>query len=153
MSGPARPRPPAAPAAQPSAAELLAWAEQVLTLQAAGLGGARARAAAILARQAIEAALAELWAARGLAPLVGCPLRAQLLCLGGVLGDRGLAAEAAQLWGVLSGACHHHPYELAPTAQELAAWVAAAGGVLGRLAAHARPGGQGRAASGRPGWA
>ena len=35
------------------------------------------------------------------------------------LSNRDLARETAAAWSDLSRACHHHPYELAPTANEL----------------------------------
>jgi hypothetical protein len=88
------------------------------------------RASALLARQALEASVARLWERRGL-ELRGCPMRAQLICLRSYLGDGDLAARAAHAWSALSRACHHHPYELAPTAAELEAWFA----VVGELAA------------------
>ena len=43
----------------------------------------------------------------------------QLLCLTVYLSNRELAREAAAAWSDLSRARHHHPYELAPTANEL----------------------------------
>ncbi len=49
-------------------------------------------------------------------------MRAQLICLRTYLGDADLAARAAHAWSALNGACHHHPYELAPTAPELQGW-------------------------------
>jgi hypothetical protein len=36
--------------------------------------------------------------------------------------NRELAGNVAFTWGALSSACHHHVYELAPTAQELFLW-------------------------------
>jgi hypothetical protein len=36
--------------------------------------------------------------------------------------NRELAGSVAFTWGALSNACHHHVYELAPTAQELSLW-------------------------------
>ena len=49
-------------------------------------------------------------------------MRAQLICLRTYLGDAELAARAGHAWSALSRACHHHPYELAPTAWELDGW-------------------------------
>ena len=37
--------------------------------------------------------------------------------------DGTLPAQLHEAWGSLSRACHHHPYELAPTAGELATWI------------------------------
>ena len=34
-------------------------------------------------------------------------------------------AQLHEAWGALSRACHHHPYELAPTAGELSGWIEA----------------------------
>ena len=83
-----------------------------------GTVGAWPRAAALLARQALEAAMDELWAAR--APAVaGLSGRAQLTCLPEYLRDPALAGEVAFTWSMLSDACHAHAYELGPTAQEL----------------------------------
>ena len=82
------------------------------------------RASALLARQALEAVLADLWNVR--APgLERCPMRAQLLCVEACLPKRGdLAARVRYAWAGLSRACHQHPYELPPTLSELTAWVA-----------------------------
>ena len=82
------------------------------------------RASALLARQALETTLAELWRVR--APGVEqCSMRAQLLCVDGCLPDAGdLAARVRYAWAGLSRACHQHPYELPPTMSELAGWVA-----------------------------
>jgi hypothetical protein len=82
------------------------------------------RAAALLARQALEAALADHWRRR--APgLERASMRAQLACLPDYLGDRRLAADIAFTWSALSEACHHHAYEIGPTASELDGWLAA----------------------------
>ncbi len=103
--------------------ELLALADEVLRDHATAWGGSWARAVALLTRQALEAALDQLWRSRRV-DLSGVSARAQLLCLGPYLDDDTLAAQVAYAWGALSRACHHHPYELAPTADELARWVA-----------------------------
>jgi hypothetical protein len=109
-------------AAALSSKELLGLAERVLDERGTILAACRPRAAAVLARQALEAALAELWTARGLT-LAGCSTRAQLACLRSYLGDDRLAADIQHTWGALTGVCHHHPYELGPTATELRAWL------------------------------
>jgi hypothetical protein len=80
------------------------------------------RAAALLGRQALEAALADLWRRKRL-NLAACPGRIQLLCLPTYLGDAALAGRAAHAWAALSHACHYRTYELAPTATELGAWL------------------------------
>src|SRR5579864_473196 len=76
------------------------------------------RAAALLARQGLELALARLWEAT--APgLERAPARCQLLCVGDMLNDRELGGRATLTWHSLSNACHHRVYELPPTAGEL----------------------------------
>jgi hypothetical protein len=76
------------------------------------------RAAALLARQALEETLGDLWLRR--APgMQRATARAQLACLADYLGDPGLAGDIVFTWSALSSACHHHEYELAPTAVEL----------------------------------
>ena len=76
------------------------------------------RAAAFLALRALEASVLGLWQRRTL-DLQGCSMRAQLICLRTYLGDVELAARAGHAWSALNRACHHHTYELAPTAWEL----------------------------------
>lgn len=81
------------------------------------------RAAAILARQALEVAVDEL--CRTVHDDLGdCrSSRAQLLCLERAV-DPDLARETAHTWQALSRACHVHAYELPPTAEELLGWIA-----------------------------
>ena len=91
------------------------------------------RAAALFARQALEAAMGELWASkRQAAALSGCSMRSQELCLTAYL-DPATASRTAYLLAVLSQACHYHPYELASTAAELTGWLDQATQVLTRL--------------------
>jgi hypothetical protein len=73
----------------------------------------------------VEAALTQLWraVAQGLEL---CSARAQLLCLPAYI-DPELAKRATHAWSSLSEACHYHPYELAPIADELVSWLAVAG--------------------------
>jgi len=80
------------------------------------------RAVALLARQALEASLQNLWLKRDVK--VGwASERAQLLCLPGVLGNVRLAADTTLAWNALSEASHQHAYELPPTAGELTTWL------------------------------
>lgn len=80
------------------------------------------RATALLARQALEAALDDFWRVR--APgMEHCSARAQLLCLPYYLGDEELAERVSYAWAGLSRACHQHPYELSPTSSELNGWL------------------------------
>ena len=79
------------------------------------------RAAAIIACQAFEISLDRFWLA--VAPSVGhASKRAQLICLAEYT-DSKLASRIRYIWHGLSVACHHHAYELPPTAQELEGWL------------------------------
>jgi len=89
------------------------------------------RASALLALQALEASLGRLWKRRAL-DLQGCTMRTQLICLRTYLDDAGLAARAGHAWSALSRACHHHPYELAPTSTELGSWLPVVGELVER---------------------
>lgn len=108
-----------------SPADLVAMARRLL----AGSGrapdlaaGVWPRAAAVLARQALEVSLTGLWVQRGL-DMARASARAQLLCLGEYLSDPQVVADARFTWWALSRACHHHPYELAPTVAEIEGWL------------------------------
>ena len=91
------------------------------------------RATALLARQALEAALDDFWNVR--APgMEHCSMKAQLLCLPHYLGDEPLAERASYAWAGLSRACHQHPYELPPTSVELLGWL----GTVEELVANVR---------------
>ena len=105
-----------------SPAQILDEARRIMEAsdQAAGVWP---RTTAVLGRLALEAALGGFWARR--APgLEAGNARAQLLCLLIALDDRAIAARAGFVYAALSGACHYHPYELAPTAAELSHWLA-----------------------------
>ncbi len=103
-------------------AEALAVAQKLLDRPDVKTAGLWPRAAALLARQALEQGLDEYWKAKGLA-LAALPTRPQLICLREYLGDEPLAASLHHAWNALSAACHHHPYEMAPTAPELERWM------------------------------
>ena len=76
------------------------------------------RCGAILGRQSIELALSDLWLVA--APKIReCPFRDQFLCLPVYLGEEDLAVATHAAWTALSDVCHHHPYELTPSAAEL----------------------------------
>jgi hypothetical protein len=101
---------------------LLVHAYNVLESPPKPLAGRWPRAVALLARQALEGSLADLWTKRE--PKIGwASERSQLLCLPQILGNRRLAADTTLAWNALSEACHQHPYDLPPTAGELAAWL------------------------------
>jgi cytochrome c5 len=80
------------------------------------------RAAALLIRQALEEAVDAYWTMRQV-PLESVSTQTQLVCLRMMTADGAAPAQLHETWGALSRACHHHPYELAPTVEELAAWI------------------------------
>lgn len=101
-----------------SPGQLLDQAHGLLDDPARGTVSAWSRAAALLARQALEEALRRFW--RVQAPGVEwTSMRAQLACLRLYLPSADVAAEVAFAWYALSRATHHHPYELDPTREEL----------------------------------
>jgi len=102
--------------------ETLSFARGLLDRSDVATRGLWPRAAALLGRQALEDAISWIWLVQ--APgLEDCSMRAQMLCLSEYLGNEQVAEEAAHIYARLSWACHHHPYELAPTAIELRAWL------------------------------
>lgn len=109
-------------------ADLLAMAESLVQRPDAGTAGVWPRAAALLTRQALEAALDDVWT-RTAPGVASSSARAQLLCLPEYLGNRALAGEVSVAWAALSRACHHQAYSLPPTAVELGQWI----GVVRRL--------------------
>ena len=99
--------------------QLFDAARDLMQRPGASLDGIWPRAAALLARQALEAAMAELWAAnRQAVGLSAATMWSQELCLTAYL-DPATASRITYLLAALSHACHYHPYELAPTAAEL----------------------------------
>ena len=84
----------------------------------AGAGELGVRAAAVMARQAIEYAMEDFWLLResGVNPVSA---RVRLLCLREYLSNEELARDASFAFHALSRLCHHHPCELAPTEGEL----------------------------------
>ena len=103
-------------------AELLAMARQLLGRASPDTAGLWPRAASLLARQALETLVDEFWQSQRL-PLESCPTLTQLICLREYLDDDDLAGRLHHAWHALSRGCHHHPYELAPTATELSGWM------------------------------
>ena len=104
-----------------SPADLVAAARTVLDHPDALSGSAWARSTALLARQALEAAIAGFWR-REVPEEVTGSFTTQLLCLRSYVPAE-VAAGAFEAWAALSSACHHHAYDLAPTAAELHHWV------------------------------
>jgi hypothetical protein len=96
---------------------LLQAARRLLERPDARTVGLWPRAAAYLTRQALELLLDELWKKR--APgTEETSTRAQLICLPSYV-ENNLSGRVSYTWNALSHACHHHSYELAPTATEL----------------------------------
>jgi hypothetical protein len=89
------------------------------TLDAAGTlpQRRRTRAAAVVARAALELAVDARLAEHGL-DLTRATMRSRLICLTTLVdGDAGEAAAVA--WAGLSAGCHQHAYELTPTWAEI----------------------------------
>ena len=104
-------------------ADVLGMARQLLDRATPETAGMWPRTAALLARQALEMAVDEYWAAQRLG-LESCATRQQLICLRQYVDDDDLAGGIHHAWNALSSACHQHPYELAPTVGELSSWIA-----------------------------
>ncbi len=124
--------------------DLIAAARQMLDDPTRATVSAWPRAAALLARQSLERALADYWDSR--LPGAGqLNMRTQLNCTHIYLG-REVAGELTYTWYALSRATHHHPYELDPTREELSSLVQSASRLVNALAAKTAPAGD-RAAS------
>ena len=95
------------------------------------------RAAAMMARQAMELSLEQFWSAHapGARQASG---RAQFLALHALDVPAAVVAEGHVTWSALSRACHHHPYDLSPTRNELAGWLDAVERFHKALVEHAR---------------
>lgn len=118
--------------------QVLAFARNLMERTDPATAGLWPRATALLARQALEAALDDLWRVR--APgMEHCPMKAQLLCLPHYLGDEQHAERVAYAWAGLSRGCHQHPYELPPTSPELSGCIQVVEELLNRIAAMVRP--------------
>lgn len=104
--------------ADPRPSDLLVVARRMLSTRGTLPVVVRSRAAAVLARQALEGALAEYWAHR-LTRVGGAPARVQLLCARHLLDRLDLAGDLSYLWSALSRVLHHHPTDTAPTQAEI----------------------------------
>lgn len=109
-------------------AALLRYAEQVLDGTVAVERARASRAAAFLVRQALEEIVLERCRGLGL-NLERASMRSRLIILR-ELDDREAGEKAASAWNDLSHACHHHAYELAPTASEVRHWCGVVAGLL-----------------------
>ena len=100
-----------------AAAALLLSARRALAGELAVPPARVSRAAAVLGRGALESIIAEE------CRRIGVPARAKgrtrLICMR-VLSDAVVARRAGLAWARLSNACHHHSYELSPSAVEVA---------------------------------
>jgi hypothetical protein len=101
---------------------LASWARAVLGHPQLRVEGAWPRAVALLGRQSLEASLDGFWQ-RTLPAMSGASRATQLACLDQYLRDHELTRGVRVAWSALSRACHHHAYELAPTAPELDHWL------------------------------
>lgn len=106
-------------------AHLLAMCRTLVDSQDWALSFWGGRGGAALARQAIELSLEEFWAIRSM-PMRYASSRGQFLALRLYFPDPLVTTEGYVTWALLSRACHHHPYELQPTRDEVLAWVEAA---------------------------
>lgn len=103
------------------ASQVLAAARIVLENPKAGMDGTWPRAAALLARQALEGAVDARLVAR-IPDVAAESMRVRVACLAELVNEDE-AHEAAWLYARLSTACHHHPYEVAPACAELEEWI------------------------------
>jgi hypothetical protein len=120
------------------ARQLLAMADDLLRRADPATAGLWPRASALLALAALEASLLRLWQGRAL-DLQGCSMRTQLICLRSYLEDAKLAARTGHAWSALSRACHHHAYELGPTAGELRSWFSVVSELIQRVGPSSDP--------------
>ena len=105
----------------PEPHDLVALARATIRDSSPHLIGIWPRASAILARQALQITLNQFWL--HVAPGVQkASARAQLICLAEYV-DSHLTSRIRYAWHGLSVACHHHAYDLPPTAQELEGWL------------------------------
>jgi hypothetical protein len=76
----------------------------------------------------------ERWKAdESTAPMTRATMRSQLTCLPAYVNEA-VARQVAFAYAALSGACHYHSYELAPTAAELTLWIDAVEALIAELA-------------------
>lgn len=111
------------------ARDLLDNAHHVMSRTDVGLEGVWPRAAALLGRQALEESLDAFWE-RTLPGMTKANYATRLACLPQYLKDKEVADGVKVAWSALSRACHHHPYELAPTADELRRWLERVDGLI-----------------------
>jgi len=106
-----------------TADRLLDDADEMLSGDRRANGSWWPRATALVLRSALELELAAYWS-RVEPGLEACSMRAQLTVLRRPeYAGSGTGTDVAAAWHGLSRACHHHAYELAPTAAELRSWL------------------------------
>jgi hypothetical protein len=105
----------------PTPHELLAAARRTAGRPAAW-GASWPRATAILARQALEDTIDQTWTGSA-AEMRSRSWADKLTCLPWYT-NPDAARRARHTWHALTNACHAHPYELAPTTNELRGWIA-----------------------------
>lgn len=130
-------------------ADVVAAARNLLVRTDPATAGLWPRATALLARQALEAALDDFWRSRS-PGMEHCSMKAQLSCLpyylqaasrkpqadshgAGRKPQADLAQRVSYAWAGLSRACHQHPYELPPTSAELQGWLATVDELVARV--------------------
>jgi hypothetical protein len=116
----------------------IAAARAVLEQPAAIRGPGWARSVALLARIALEDAVARFWARTepGMQQASG---KARFVALRYYVPDSDIARRAHHRWTVLSDATHYSGYHFAPTATELRAWLTDVEQLVAALAIGERP--------------
>jgi hypothetical protein len=99
--------------------EQLQWARYLVEHGSAATAGVWPRAAALLARHALEQLLEEFWTPIAPSLISTRNVRAQLIALRGYEPVRDAASPVSAAYAGLCRGCHHHPYELPPTRAEL----------------------------------
>jgi hypothetical protein len=100
----------------------LVAAHFVVERQSALPPGVWPRAAALLARQALEIELERFWLGRE-PRMNAARMRSQLTALARFARPPEVAREVRFVWAQLSRACHVGPYHLTPTSAELLRWI------------------------------
>ena len=111
----------------------LGWARDLLNRSEFGDEGVWPRTVAFLGRQGLESGLDLFWEQNHLPDMVATTRFTQLACLGEYLEDQETVGGVRTAWASLSRACHHHPYELSPTATELDISLTQAESLVGQL--------------------
>ena len=104
--------------------QLLEAARDLLSTPSSATAGLWPRAAAVLARQALEDQVTIILT-KWVPGVEKSSSRTKLICLQSLLEDRDLAERVNHAWWALTTACHHRSYELPPTALELEQWMGA----------------------------